>query len=167
MPSFPADPRRFHWSSPNGRSRGRFIPDGHFVWYGRKNNPEEWGDKGPIWAARLFVGLSIGHDSAWTENDVVRIVKQVRQKQVKRADASFVLQRGLYTQEVKGKKVVVDEQSVQIIILNLAFFKTSPKRFRTQMVALAEKLARDLEQKEVIIEIQRNGLYQETIGVGP
>jgi hypothetical protein len=167
MPAFPADPRRFSWSSPGGESRGRFVPNGRLVFHGRKTNPRNWHEKGNIFAARLFVGLAVDRERAWEENDVVRIVKHVRQTQVGRPDASFVLQRGLYTQAIGDEQVVIDEPSVQVIILNLPDFNAARKKFTKQMVKLAEALARELKQREVIVEIQKNGISQETIGVGP
>lgn len=166
MPSFPADPRKFHWGSPNGRSNGRFIPKGQIKWHGPRLNPTLW-DAAETWAARMFVGLSIGRDKAWSENDVVQIVKAVREKQVGSPDSSFIMQRGLYTQTVDGENVVVDETSVQVIIINLPQWSVPSDAFIEQMVALAEKLAQDLRQMEVIVEIQKNGMTQTTIGVGP
>lgn len=166
MPAFPVDPRRASWCSPDGRSKGSFRPNGVLQHYGPKMNPSLW-DSDETWGARLFVGLSVGTNKTWTQDDVVRIVRGVREEQVGSPDSSFVMQRGLYSQTVGDQKIVVDEDSVQVIIVNLPQWEVTPEAFKAQMVALAEALAQDLRQQEVIVEIQRNGIYQQTIGVGP
>lgn len=168
--ALPIDTRRTYWSSPDRRSHGSFTPNGPLIVNDSlRQNPIAWEESGELWTGRIFVGLSVGQDEAWSENDVVGIVSRVRKEQVGAPDSSFVRQRGLYTQTTKtkdGDKVeVVDENSIQIFILNLSHFETDPDDFKKQMVELGEKLCQELEQKEVIIEIQRNGIIQYTMSV--
>jgi hypothetical protein len=164
--SIPADTRRFAWRGRSGDS-GSFEPNGRLGLVGERPNLREnrtgWSSKTPIYAARIFVGFNVGPKARWTMDDVVRLVKKTRTKQVGSPDATFLYQRGLYTS--KKDDSVVDERGAQIIILNLS---GAPLRaFRTQMLDLAEELATKLRQEEVILELQRGGISKETIGVTP
>ena len=163
--AIPADTRTFHWSAPDG-STGRFKPNGPLLVSGYLANREVWQERAPVWAARLFVGFNVANRPAWTIDDLVPVVRHARLRQVKDADASFLLQRGLYTHTKAGRRrATIEEEGAQVIVLNLPEFKTSPRRFRRQMVALATAIARKLQQESVIIELQQGGIMRETIGV--
>jgi hypothetical protein len=97
-------------------------------------------------------------------DDVVAIVRRVRDEQVGSPDSTFLYQRGLYTSK-KHKGAVEDEEGTQIIVLNLPEFGAKHSEFRQQMLDLAEVLATELEQEEVIVEIQKGGISKETVGV--
>lgn len=45
--------------------------------------------------------------------------------------------------------------------------KTSKKKFIKQIERLSEDLATELEQAEVIVEIQKDGVTQRAFGMGP
>lgn len=111
-------------------------------------------------SARLFVGLNVGDRAKWSVDDVVRITKRVRKKQVGSADASFLLQRGLYTSRRTRK--IVTEKSVQIVILD---FSESAKVFEKQMTELARTLLRELKQETIFVELQRRGVVYATLEV--
>lgn len=157
----PADFGAAHWRSPSGP--GSYMPNGQLESHGQRyrSNPPAWDSEEPLWAARLFVGLNVGAKARWRPADVVRIVKRIRTDQTGDPSSSFLTQTGIYKHGSTGQ--VVTEKSVQVIILNTAFIPEV--EFRQQMVALAEELARRLQQAEVIVELQRGGLVQRTIGV--
>lgn len=174
---YEANTRTHRWTTPNGR-RCSFTPTHKLVAHGNvdtraSRNPTDWSadaETDPMLAARVFVGLSVGQDAAFDVDDVVAIVKKVRAAQGKRdkrhdrhVDASFIAQRGLYTSRKSGD--VVEEDSVQIVLLNTDGL---PKRqFESEIVELAEQLATRLDQEEVIVDLQENGISKKTLGVKP
>lgn len=176
MASFaiPADVKACSWCSPDGRYSGRFNPSGKFGLAYEKEakvrmNPEDWHDTSPLYAARLFVGFNVGNKQMWTMEDLVKLVKRVRIRQVGMPDHSVVYQMGVFTSPKTGKHTT--ENGGQIIILNLPEFtkpKDKPKEkaiFRAQMVALADNICKEMFQESVIVEMQTNGTRTETIGV--
>ena len=168
MANFPADPRAFSWRS--SAFSGAFHPRGPLTRIGEnvlrgglsgsKKLPP-----GPAWAARLIVGFNVKGVPTWDVKHVIPIVKRVRLEQApKDPGASFLHQLGIY-QHKEDKKSFVEEDGVQVIILNLA--GATEEAFIQQMIELGEALARELQQDEIIVEIQRNGLTQETHIVDP
>jgi hypothetical protein len=116
--------------------------------------------------ARMFVGLSVGRQPRWSVDTVVSIVRRVRRAQRAPADASFLFQKGLYTyKRGEGKGRVVEEDSVQVVVLNFGAEKQAT--FEKRMIALAETLARELEQETVYIELQKSGIPYEVLEVVP
>jgi len=103
--------------------------------------------------ARLFVGLSVGQKGTYTVDDVVRITKRVRQRQGQSPDASFLLQRGIYTDQ---KSEIVEEDSVQVVIF--AFDAAGKREFQREMVELAEALIKELQQETIYVELQEGGV---------
>jgi hypothetical protein len=158
--AYEVDLRAFTAATPTGTFT--FKPQGTVNREDDENNlpnPIAWDDKTPMLSARLFVGLNIGKRKV---EDVIKIVKRVRTDQTGNPSASFLWQKGIYQHDVSG-----DVDSVQVVILNLKFLKTSAKKFQAQMVELAEKLAKKLKQESVIVEIQRGGRQVRTFGVSP
>lgn len=156
----PVDLRRFHHQGVT------FRPDGPVIEIGSapllSYNPVERTPAIPV-TARLFVGLSVGQEATWTIDDVVRITKRVRVKQGAAQDSSFLLQRGVYTDNSQN---IVDEDSVQVVIFDFAqppgfwrrvFFKRASV-FESQMVELAETFVRELRQETVYVDMQRAGV---------
>ena len=162
---------RFSWGHKG--DVGWFQPNGLLEVNGRsedlKANKELWSAGKPLYAARLFVGFNVGSKPRWKLDDVVRIVRRVRKKQVGDPSSSFVLQRGIYahTERVGGKQLIVDEKGAQIILVNTPELETSPRDFQNQMTELAEILATELKQEAVIVEIQQGGVTKKTISMGP
>jgi len=161
---------RFSWGHKG--DVGRFSPNGKLHRHGEADlvhNGRNWKASKPLYAARLIVGFNVGSKPLWKMDDVVRIVRRVRKKQVGDPAATFVLQRGIYshTALVDGKKLIVDEQGAQIFIVNIPDFETKVRDFQAQMEELAEVLATDLRQEAVILEIQRGGMTVTTISMGP
>ena len=149
----------------NSKGGGSFVPEAGAKLYVVGQNPESWRSTGAdTLAARLLVGFNVGIHPTWKLDDVVRIVKRVRRK---KPGASFVLQRGLYRhrRKIKGKRRLVEEDGVQLIIVDL--WATPQQRWEAQTISLAETLARELKQEEVVVEIQRGGVTQNVIGVTP
>jgi hypothetical protein len=115
-------------------------------------------------AARLFVGLKVGNVERWSLDDVLSVTRETRVAQVGDGDpgASFLYQKGIY-RETSG--AIIDENSVQVIVLNLT--GATQEEFEAQMVEVAETLARRLEQEQVWVELQRNGVHVATLKVVP
>lgn len=144
---------------------GHFRPQGETVIIGSKShlleNPvlEEYDE---TLAARLIVGLNrLGQPPA-TVDQLVAVVRRVRTEQVGDPSSSFLLQRGIY-QHRSGE--IVEEPGAQVIIIDTT--GATQKAFGEQMVVLAESIASDLSQESVIVEIQKNGVTQRTLSVGP
>jgi hypothetical protein len=125
-----------------------------------KENPVERLGGGGL-AARLFVGLSVRDTPTYSIDDVVRATVEVRKQQGASPDASFLVQRGVYTHGDSGQ--VVTENSVQIIILD--FEGRSRAAFTEDVVGLAERLRQKLQQESVIVEIQERGVVQDVYSV--
>lgn len=150
-----------------GNKRVMFTPVGPRLFRGRGTrgfveNPALWSGE-PADAARLFVGLNVGDTPTWSIKDVMEIVGAERMAQTGDPSASFVGQRGIFKH---GAGHVVEEDSVQVVVLNLDE-SVSRDRFEQQMVRLATRLADVLQQELVIVEMQHGGRADKTIGVGP
>lgn len=146
------------------RGTKTFAPNGKLVHRGRGgsrmlSNPERWSSTDPVEAARIFVGFNVGEEPVWTMSDLIRIVREVRELQTGDPSSTFVAQRGIYTH---SNGPVVEENGAQVIILNL---EGDPK-FEGQMTDLAEQIAGDFDQEEVIVEMTRGNVAKKTIGVG-
>lgn len=163
----PADIRRHVWRAPDGRHAGSFRPNGAVRNCGcgahAEPNPAAWeSDEAPL-AARVFVGFNVGQKTVWDLDDLVALVRRVREAQGHHPDASFLAQKGIYTSAVDGK--VVEEPGAQVVMLDLD--GTKEKDFQAEMVSLAEVIATEFEQELVILELQRGGLTLRTFGVVP
>jgi hypothetical protein len=134
--------------------------DGQLRPIGPRNNPIERIGGGGL-SARLFVGLSVGDKPTYSIDDVVRATIEVRKSQGLGADASFLIQRGVYTHSGSGQ--VVTENSVQIIILD--FEGRSKAAFTQDVTQLAEDLRARLRQESVIVEVQERGVVQDVYSV--
>src|SRR5262245_1785574 len=75
----PVDTREAVWTGPDGRVRS-FRPSGKRRSEGLIPNRRTWSSK-ETWAARLFVGFNVGHDTVWEMDDLVAIVRTVREAQ--------------------------------------------------------------------------------------
>lgn len=162
MPAFVANPGPFYWNNPRKRNGGgMFHPSGPMQRHGAHPNPGLWSSK-TTRAARIIVGFNVGGEPKWTLDDLIPIVKRVRTEQVGNPSSSFIAQRGVY-QHHSGQ--IVTEDGAQVIIIDT--FGTAKQKFERQMVELAEIVCRELQQDEAIVEIQKNGISEKTIGVGP
>lgn len=159
MPSIvlPTDTRPAIWATPYGVRA--FHPHGRKRWSGDyRPNKTVW-ESADTFSARLFVGFNVGDKTVYEMKDLVALVRQVREQQTGDPSASFVYQHGIYKHEA-GQ--IVEEPGAQVIIINMG---SSPEQFIAQMVELAESIARDMSQEEVVVEIQRNGVVQRVLGV--
>lgn len=143
----------------------RFRPKGRVTCHDDADTAEEavrtrYGAGG--FAARIFVGLSVGEDATYTVDDVVSAVVEARKAQGAGPDASILSQRGIY--EDKQNRTII-EDSVQVVILDLAGLKK--KEFTDQMLDVAEALLEEFEQETVIVEIQKKGVTTDVYGVTP
>jgi hypothetical protein len=158
MPTVPADTRAHSWRSPRGR-RSSFRPNGKLHHVGPRLNPAAWSTR-ETWAARFFIGFNVGQETRWSLEHVVELVKRVRAAQGRSPDASFIAQVGTYTHSGGD---VVTEPGAQVILINTDGLE--PEAFESEMVAMAEQIAKTFEQESVILEIQKNGVSQVTMGV--
>ena len=159
--TIPANLRQTSWGSPDGKSRGTFKPNGRPTVRTRNNLKPNWRSSEPMWAARILVGFSVGHEPVYNMDDLIRIVRRVRDKQGIPPDASFVYQKGMYT-HTDGSGTVTEE-GAQVVLLNLT--GESREKFTEQMIELGNVIREEMQQEAVIIEIQRGGVVQEVIGV--
>lgn len=166
MPAYPFNPGIFYWTPPKPYASGSFRPNGRFTKHGDigewVGNPSNW-ESDEIIVGRLIVGFSVGQVPTYSGEDLIAIVERVRTAQSGDPSASFVAQRGIYQSRKTGEVVV--EDGAQVFIINT--HGLALEAFIDQMVELAETVARELQQEEVILEIQRNGLSLKTIGVIP
>lgn len=158
----PFDNRPITWQDK--RSAGYFQPHGDFERHGSlQENPRTWSGQKAVWSARVIVGFKRRGKKPATLNMLVRIVKRVRTQQIGDPSSSFLTQRGLYRHNDTGE--IVDEPGAQVVLIDT--HNTPPKVFEQQAEQLAEIIARELDQAEVIVEIQKNGVSQSVFGVGP
>ena len=143
----------------------RFNPKGKAMLFGM--NPAHADIYGiPSNAARMFVGFNVGKKPTHNVNQLSKLYQRERAKQKNDKgdslppDASFVIQKGLYTSPVDG---IVYENSVQLIVLSL--FGESEKIFTDNMIEIAGVVARDFHQEVVILEMQKYGIAREVYGV--
>lgn len=166
MTVFHANPAAFFWDS------GAFHPRGPFERITplapMQTNPVSWraGDsKNKTLAARVIVGFNVEGRPTWNMDDFVQLVKQLREEQAGDPSASFIAQKGIYKHADPAHGVVIEE-GAQILIIN-----TDPqvkrKRFTTQMIELAERIAAVFQQESVFVEIQVNGVTKQVMGVTP
>jgi len=128
-------------------------------------NPAKWDKAGgaPLQSARIFVGLEKQHLTTgrvlqkYSVTTLVNIVKRVRVAQVGDPGASFITQRGLF-KSASGR--IVPEKSVQVIILSI--YGETRKSFKENIAELAETIRGKFDQDMVTVEIQRDGIRQET-----
>jgi len=159
MPSIilPTDTRPAVWSTPNGAHA--FHPYGRKRWSGDyRPNKTTW-ESAETYSARLFVGFNVGQKTVYEMQDLVRLVRQVREEQVGDPSSSFVYQHGIYKHHSGD---IVEEPGAQVIIINMG---ESPEKFIAQMTELAERICFSMNQEEVVVEIQRNGVVQRVFGV--
>lgn len=154
----PVKPGSAYWG---GKHSGSFRPYGPI----KRNipNPVAWESKDTL-SARLFVGFSVGSEPRWSIDDLIEIVKDVREVQSPEdPSGTFLAQKGIYKYRSTGK--TVEEDGGQVIIIDTQGLEQPV--FEDQMVDLAEEIAARLEQEMVVIEIQRRGIVERTIGVMP
>lgn len=158
--TIPANLRQTSWGSPDGKSRGTFKPNGRPTVRTRNNLKPNWRSSEPMWAARILVGFSVGHEPVYNMDDLIRIVRRVRDKQgIPRTRASSTRRACTHT-DGSG---TVTEEGAQVVLLNLT--GESREKFTEQMIELGNVIREEMQQEAVIIEIQRGGVVQEVIGV--
>lgn len=156
------------WNPGKPYQKGSFTPAGRLHYSDReatrRYNPVGW-DSGPVkWAARIFVGFNVGKRPVWSMEHVVALTRDIRRKQGMKEDSSFVYQKGVYEHE-DPKHGVVQEESAQIVFLNLYESTETPLYFCTHMLLLAEELRLRLQQESVILEFVVDGIPHRTIGL--
>lgn len=153
----PANLRPSSWTRVDGR-HCVFQPHGRRGQVGLFPNRQVW-ESDETWAARLFVGFNVGPRTVHDMDDLVAIVRAVRERQTGNPSSSFLYQRGIYRHH---DGAVVDEPGAQVIIINMG---ATPAQFRRDMIDLAEAIAVALTQEEVVVELQKNGVMSAVMGV--
>ena len=138
-------------------------------------NPAAWRARKPLQGARIIVGFNVGTEQKWTMESVLQKVFDFRRAQVERAykggwaqqsvtggDVGLTLlsQQGVF-QSVSDPQAH-PENGAQILLLNT--ISEDEAHFAQEMEELADWLATELDQWEVILEHQRNGGVEETVG---
>lgn len=161
MSKIPVNPGPAHWG---GRHAGTFRPRGPIKAMGDvRSNPVAWESEDTM-SARLFVGFSVGSQPKWDLDNLIEVVRLIREEQSPEdPSVTFLAQKGVYKYKATGK--TVEEDGGQVIIIDTQGL--APKAFEKQTIELGEGIARHLEQEMVVIEIQRRGLVEKTIGVMP
>jgi hypothetical protein len=137
------------------------TPDGQVLGTeSRRRNPIEKLGEGGL-SARLFVGLSVGQAHRFTIRQVVDTTIEIRKKQEQLPDATFLAQKGVYTESKGGR--IIEEDSVQIIIIDV--MGTPEPKFTEYMEQLAEELRKRFKQESVILEVQKRGVVQAVYSV--
>lgn len=141
---------------------GVFRPEGDLLAHTEKKvrmNPVRYTAETTL-SARLFVGFNVKDKPTFKLDDLVDFVFEVRKK-TGHPEATFLSQRGIYKHKVSDR--LVSEDGAQIIII--ATWETTLKEFEKDMIDLAEKIAAEFDQEEVLVEIQTNGVTNKVMGV--
>ena len=174
MPAIIANLGPVSWGGPYP---GAFRPYGKLQYHGnpeqlfrelRQQNPAQRSRRVSA-GARIIVGFNVGKKPRWSMDDLIKIVREVRIRQVGQPDATFVAQTGMYTHHgVTAKKgVVVTEDGAQVLIKNLPHLNTDESEFQEQMIELTEIIATKLKQEIVIVDYQERGISVEEWVVSP
>ena len=127
----------------------------------REDSIEDWGAAGR--AARLFVGLNVGETPTYTIEQVVQATKELRRAEGAPPDATFIAQKGLYTEPPEKGAHLIEENSVQIIIFDTEGSELDV--FGAKIVELARGLREKFDQDSVIVELQKAGISQKVMAV--
>ena len=151
MPAIPISNHQVVWRG------GSFTPQGKLQFPGRHtaSNPAEK-HKGSVVSGRLIVGFNVRDVPTWTIDDLIKLVRGIREKQGVDPSASFVAQRGIYRH--REGRITVEEDGGQVFILNLS--GAAKREFRDDMIDLGERIALAFGQESVILEIQKDGIVQ-------
>lgn len=163
MPSIPADTRRKTWKAPQGV--GGFEPVGRKIFLDEfmPNMAKKSWHEETTHAARIFVGFSVGDVPTYTVDDLISLVTESRKGKGRKPDASYIVQKGVYTSKFSGE--VVTETGAQLIVIDMAGL--SLDEWTSEMEDLAELICRSFQQEEVVLEIQQNGIIKATMGILP
>jgi len=164
MPRIPFSNNPIHVAFPGGSFH--FYPQGPLSYIsGPRNNPRLWQSE-ETWGVRLVMGLSIqGERKEISPLSIIDYVKRFCAFAGLAPDSSYIMQKGVY--KYSGNGEVKTEKSLQIVILSVNNGDLPPYFFEWYMEILAEAMAVDFRQESIIVELQRNGVVQETAGVGP
>lgn|SRR5574341_423928 len=138
----------------------RFRPEGRLRSHGTQNvsgRTQRTGTR--LLAARFLVGFNVHGKPHWTEDDVIQMFVELREKQGRSAGASFLTQRGIW-QPLGGRREP-DEQGAQILVLNED--ELDETTFIDEMASLGEELCRRMDQDAIYLDIQRAGLVIESL----
>jgi hypothetical protein len=164
MPAYPFNPQALHWNPPRPNRAGSFYPTGRLTQHGKPyvRNPRGWSATKTL-SARVVVGFNVGTDPTYTMEDLIPIVRRIREEQIGNPSSTYVAQKGIYKHHGNGP--TVEEDGAQVFIINTD--GATMEEFVDQMEVMAEEIASELQQEEVILEIQENGISLETMGVVP
>jgi|SRR5208337_2034144 len=126
----------------------------------REDRIEDWGVG---LAARIFVGLNVGDKPTYTVQQVMDATRDIRRQQAALPDATFLAQRGLYTEPQDKGGRLIEEDSVQIIIFDSE--GSTLDVFADKIIQLARGLRERFNQDSVIVELQEAGISQKVLAI--
>ncbi len=142
---------------------GAFHPNGKTKTHGALARAKPGEKIGSPCSARIIVGLHAGNSTVgYKIKDVIEYVKGV----LSSPDASFIAQRGIFTQLSESLKgTVVSERGVQIFLIDMD--NRDGATFTADMQAFAEGVARAFQQEAVILDVQERGISMGVYRVTP
>lgn len=148
------------------KTRGtiKFVPQGKFYApLKRRRNPavDDYAQYGDSWVARLFVGLSIfGSKKVHTIEEVIEVTRKFLKIHDAPENSSYIAQKGVYTSKRYQPPVVVEENSVQVVIIDENTLELPEEKFKDLIVKLAEHLCEVFSQETVIADVQKNNVSE-------
>ncbi len=172
---------RFAYRDAEGRRR-MFLPQGNaLVPDNYDENPSSVrteADKQPVWAARFMIGFNVkGKKGPQFGLEKVREVwLALRRQQVsgpkgdEPVDPSMSLIATLGTWQTfdradpqADERGIVIEPGCQLICIRTKWFNETPEEFAANMEQIGKAMTVELQQQEIPIEVQKNGIVQFTI----
>ncbi len=153
MPYLPIRLGRSHWRVRNDTYS--FQPEG-VIYFGdaiRRNPPVTWSRPG-VCAGRIVLALARNGKRTGTVRDVSAAVAGLQRSRGQTSTASVASQSGVYEHKSDGKIAV--EHGAQVAIISTE--RTTVARFSKGLVKIAEALAAEFKQEEVLVEVQKDGV---------
>ena len=147
---------RFVWDGPYA---GSFEPQGPIVAHGSE---APWPSR--VLAARFVIGFEQVADPDAALDQMIQVARDVRATQAPGTEPLLVAQGGFYRHRDPAGQYRA-EAGGQIVLIDAA--ATSRKQFETEMIELAEAIARRFAQPLVVLEIQQDAVTQVVHHVSP
>jgi hypothetical protein len=116
-----------------------------------------------VLSVRVFVPLNNG-ERAWTAVDIVTAARKARDTMDGCDGWVICYQAGRHSSTNSGVKV--EGEGLQIVVIGTKG-GVIIRDFEDSIVKLCEILARELNYKQLVFELQENGMFKSTVGVSP
>lgn len=159
MTVIPCDTRKFTWASPHGR--GSFAPEGPVRWSSPdwRTAAEHWRNAPHQHSARLVLGLA-GDLAPATPEEVLQAAALHQAAHFGAVAQPAMAQCGAYLPDHSG---LTSGAGLQLVVFAPAGCR--PPDWHSYTVKLAESLARQFRQPQVVVELQHNGVRRNVVGV--